>query len=197
MNQLILISASPRRRDLLQEAGYFFSVHPVKVSEIIENNLNPQQEAEKWAQHKGEVYLKLHKPLKGQGFLLLSADTVVAFKGKTYGKPQSEVEATHLLSALSGNMHSVITALFIQDIDQEVKVLRTCESQIWFRDLSEQEIHDYVATGEPFDKAGGYGIQGLAHSFVTQWQGSYSNIVGLPMELLEELEKQYEWQIRF
>lgn len=196
MHQLILASQSSRRRDLLHQEAYRFTVDPVKLSEIIDKNLNCQENVEAIAKQKALAYMKQAKLLKGQGFLILSADTMVEVEGQMLGKPKNSTEARYFLQQLSNKVHSVITGVFILDVDKETEISRSMRTQVWFRDLSEAEISAYVASGEPFDKAGGYGIQGQGQSFVLKIEGSYSNVVGFPLELFRELETQNGWQIR-
>ncbi|MBK8201979.1 MAG: Maf family protein [Bdellovibrionales bacterium] len=128
--------------------------------------------------------------------MILSADTVVVFKGEVLGKPKNSAEAADFLSRLSGNMHSVITGFCVHDVDSNKETLVSDESRVWFRTLARDEIIAYIASGEPFDKAGGYGIQGAAGVFVSKLEGSFSNVVGFPLELFKELEARNGWKIR-
>ena len=195
MHQLILASKSPRRRDLLKKAGFCFHVDPVKVSEIIDENLNPRAVAESLAWAKSEAFIQERKPLKKHGFLVLSADTIVALGHQVLGKPRNSTEAKSHLLRLSGKVHSVITALCIYDVDRGRDVVASEETLVFFHQLSEQEISEYVASGEPMDKAGAYAIQGVAGKFVDRIEGSFSNVVGLPMELFKKIIKENGWQI--
>lgn len=196
MHQLILASQSPRRRQLLGEAGYQYRAVDVKLSEIIDKNLNPRAAAEQLARTKGKAYLKRSKLMKGEGFLVLSADTIVVFEGTILGKPKNATEAETFLNLLSDKVHSVITAICVWDVDLDQEVIASAESLVWFRQLKEEEIRTYIESGEPFDKAGGYGIQGSAGAFVKKLEGSFSNVVGFPLELFAELEVRYGWRIR-
>lgn len=196
MHQLILVSQSPRRRDLLTAAGYRFRVDTVKLSETIDKNLMPRSVAESLAREKCQAYIVQANPMKGQGILILSADTVVVFKGEVLGKPKNSAEAADFLSRLSGNMHSVITGFCVHDVDSNKETLVSDESRVWFRRLTRDEILAYIASGEPFDKAGGYGIQGVAGVFVSKLEGSFSNVVGFPLELFKEMEARNGWKIR-
>lgn len=196
MHQLILVSQSPRRHDLLTSAGYRFRVDAVKLSETIDKNLMPRSVAESLAREKGQAYIAQTKPMKGQGFLILSADTVVVLKGEVLGKPKNSAEAADFLSRLSGNMHSVITGICVHDVDGKKETLVSDESRVWFRTLAKDEIVTYIASGEPFDKAGGYGIQGAASAFVSKLEGSFSNVVGFPLELFNKMEVRNGWKIR-
>ena len=196
MHELLLVSQSPRRRDLLKDAGFLFRVDSVKLSEIIDKNVNLERAVSKLAREKAMAYLDLHKHLKSHKILLLSADTVVAVDDEVLGKPESELQAREFLRRLSGRVHKVLTGVFLHDLDSGREVEATAVTSVTFRKLSEKEIRDYIATGEPFDKAGAYAIQGLGREFVEKIEGSWSNVVGLPMELFEELLVQNAWSVK-
>lgn len=195
MHQLVLASQSPRRRDLLKKAGFCFHVDSVKVSEIIDKNLNPRAVAESLAQTKAQAYVNERKPLKKRGFLVLSADTIVVLGDQVLGKPKNSAEAEAFLSQLSGKTHSVITAICVHDVDRCLDVVASDETLVCFRKLSSEEISDYVATGEPMDKAGAYAIQGLGAKLVERIEGSFSNVVGFPIDLFKKLIKENGWKI--
>lgn len=189
MLQIVLASQSPRRRDLLERSGYDFRVQPVKVSEIIEQNLNPVALASHLATIKAEAGFSEANLLKAKGFLILGADTLVALDDKNIGKPASEEEAFEFLDLLSGKIHRVVTAFCLIDTESGRKVIDHDETFVEFNTLSENEIKNYIKTGEPMDKAGAYAIQGLGSQFVKSYRGSWSNVVGLPLEKLEAVLK--------
>lgn len=193
MHKLVLASNSPRRRDLLEEAGFCFHVDSVKLSEIIDKNLNPRAVAESLARAKAEAYVKEAKPLKNNGFLILSADTIVVLDGAIMGKPKNSPEAQLFLRQLSAKTHSVITGVCVYDVDNCRSIVESDETLVTFRPLTEDEILAYVQSGEPMDKAGAYAIQGEGGKFVMKTEGSYSNIVGLPIELFKKLVKDNGW----
>lgn len=195
MYELLLVSQSPRRRELLEKAGFIFRTDTVKLSEIIEENLNLGLAIAALAKTKAEAYLNEHKSLESQNILLLTADTVVAHEGQVLGKPKSPQEAAKILSSLSGLKHSVITGVAIWNLKTGHCLTDFDETLVQFKKLSDTQIKEYVATGEPMDKAGAYGIQGLAGDFVDSYEGSYSNVVGLPMELFEKLLKENNWNV--
>jgi septum formation protein len=210
MHQLILASESPRRKTLLQEAGFSFCTFPVKVSEIIDKNLTTPRTIDaqilEIAQTKVQASLRQYNPLKIGDFLFLAADTMVVFGNTPLGKPRSSTEAFEFLRLLSGQMHEVKTAVVIVEAQcrsqnetlklQNMKeVGRVCTTQVEFRSLADQEILDYVATGEPMDKAGAYGIQGLGGQFVSRIIGPYDNVVGLPIDLVKELFAENNWRV--
>lgn len=195
MLSLVLASQSPRRRDLLQEGGYEFVVDHVKVSEIIDENLNPERVVLDLARQKAQALLDTPKYMKAKGFLVLGADTLVVHDGRALGKPKNIEEAKFFLSRLSGQTHSVMTGIYLGESNQGLGHGHTEISKVTFRKLTVEEIDTYVRGGEPMDKAGAYAIQGDGGKFVSRLEGSRSNVVGLPMEALEKLLKQNGWNV--
>lgn len=195
MYELLLVSQSPRRRELLEDAGFSFRVDTVEISEIIEENINLRTAVARVARAKAWAYWQAHKHMKSQDILILSADTVVALNGRVLGKPKSSTEAQQFLRLLSGNTHSVITGIAILNTKSEEIFETSDQTEVQFRQLTDQEIADYVATGEPMDKAGAYGIQGLGRSLVQNFSGSLSNVIGLPLELLEKSLLEKGWHV--
>jgi septum formation protein len=195
MSELLLVSESPRRRQILTEAGFLFRVDTVKISEITEENVNPESEIMRLAQTKGEAYVKANNHLISQDILLLSADTMVVVDNKALGKPKNSTEAVQFLSNLSSRVHRVITAIYVLNLQSGEKFLGTDQTEVEFRKLSQDEILAYVATGESLDKAGAYAIQGGGGKFVSQIRGSYKNVVGLPVELLEKVLREKGWNV--
>lgn len=195
MYELLLVSQSPRRRELLSEAGFLFRADTVKVSELINKNVNVTAAIEQVAWTKAQAYLDQHKLLKGQKILLLSADTVVVWGDQILGKPKNREDACQILRQLSASAHRVITGLALFNLATGEHLSAHDESRVLFRSLNEQEILDYVDGGEPMDKAGAYAIQGDGRKFVAKYEGSWSNIVGLPMELLERILREKDWQV--
>lgn len=193
MLKLILASLSPRRRDLLESAGFDFKVQPVKVSEIIDENLNPREYASQIATRKALASIDQNNYLKTKGFLVLSADTIVALGDQIFGKPQDEEEAYQILDLLSGKTHSVLTAMTLIETGTLKKVEVVEETLVRFRPLSQEEIRTYIKSKEPMDKAGAYGIQGLGGKLVDSFSGSWSNVVGLPLEKLTEVIDKNGW----
>jgi len=196
MYVLVLASQSPRRRDLLERAGFEFWVQSVKVSEIIEQNLNPEDLASHLATKKARAAVQVLKPLKTEGNLILAADTVVALDDKNLGKPESAEEAVQFLDLLSGREHRVITAFCLVDPISGKEVGAFDRTFVEFKKLTEGEIRTYVQSGEPMDKAGAYAIQGEGRHFVKEYRGSWSNVVGLPMEKLEEVLRREGFDVR-
>lgn len=181
--KLILASGSPRRKELLDQYGVEHTVVLPKTNEIWNESLPIEKAIEQIAKDKAWYVVKQHPEC-----LVLAADTVVVCEGKILGKPKDEEDALAMLALLSSNTHYVITGVCILD-DQHCITFHE-KTTITFRELSQQEIQDYVASLEPFDKAGAYAIQGGANVFVESIKGDYDNVVGLPVtKVLEELKK--------
>lgn len=198
---LILASESPRRKDLLARAGFFFHVFSVKVSENLEKNLTVDEQILLIARRKAEASHRVYKSLNKQSFLILAADTMVILDGEPLGKPRDEEEAFQFLRRLSGRSHEVKTAVVLvegpDDSEGNLKMRQGVETtQVYFRPLSDREIREYIASGEPMDKAGAYGIQGLGGNFVEKFIGAYDNVVGLPVELVRRLLRDGQWELR-
>jgi septum formation protein len=171
-----LASASPRRSELLRQIGVPFQVRPAAIPE----DRNPGEPAETYvvrlAAAKAET---IWAASAGDARPVLAADTAVVLDGEVLGKPESEEEAVAMLERLSGRTHRVLTAVALRDAAG--LETRLCRSEVRFRATTAEERHAYCRTGEPFDKAGGYGIQGQAAVFVEELKGSYSGVVGLPL----------------
>jgi septum formation protein len=175
---LILASASPRRAELLTAAGIPFDVRPANVDERIHDGEDAGSYACRVAAEKARA---VHAVSDGRP--VLAADTVVVVDGQTLGKPADTDDAKRMLRMLSGRAHEVVTAVVLAK-DPVPLLTGTEVTTVEFTLLSKSEIEWYVATGEPSDKAGAYAIQGLASRFVTRIEGSYSNVVGLPVALV-------------
>ena len=173
-NRLILASASPRRRELLQEAGYLFEIDPAKKEENRYESLTGEAKTEALARDKALEVLARHKDC-----VVLGSDTLVLLEGECLGKPKNEAEAARMLEKLAGRSHRVCTTVCVAS-EGRISSFRQI-AEVTFRPLSQKEILDYVATGEPMDKAGAYGIQGKAAKFVSRIEGDYTAIVGLPV----------------
>ena len=173
---IILASNSPRRRELLGQMGIKgFKVAAPDVDETVEGNLHPAQIVEELSLRKA----KAAAAKNGGDGLIIAADTVVALEGAVLGKPHSEEDAFSMLSALSGNRHDVYTGVTVM-LGGRV-VTEHERTAVTFRDVERSEIRAYIATGEPMDKAGAYGIQGRGALLVSGIQGDYCNVVGLPV----------------
>jgi len=183
--RLILASGSPRRRDLLQSLGETFEV----ISSDIDEVFNPVLHTigERVSDLACQKALAVAEGLGDS--LVLGADTIVYLAGETLGKPQDAADAERMLSALGGGWHEVVTGVAIvrQQAGTRKHFLGHAVSRVRMRALNREEIRAYIASGEPMDKAGAYAIQGGAGGFVAEIDGSYENIVGLPLELTREL----------
>lgn len=190
--EVILASNSPRRRELLDAAGVKFTVRtPVTpVDESLEPDLaaNPEEAAKKLAERKAGAVIQEVLSENYTGMLIvIGADTMVVLDGKIFGKPRSLSDAKHMLRQLSGRTHEVITAVSVwmiaapdaEDISLGFRTFADT-SRVTFRDLTDEEIADYLARGESFDKAGAYAIQGEGAALVDHYDGSLDTIIGLP-----------------
>jgi len=184
VTKLILASGSPRRADLLRQLGLSFSVVVPSVDEMPRRNENSLKYVERMAKDKNA---EIRKRLASVD-LVLSADTVVVYQSRILGKPKSKTEGLSMLRLLSERTHKVITGVALTTKTQ--KKFCFVETKVKFRRLSDKEIQAYWMTKEPKDKAGSYGIQGLGALFVSRIEGSYSNVVGLPLMETGELLKQ-------
>ncbi len=196
MYELWLASQSPRRRELLENAGYLFHVHPVKISENIEENVNPEGAIIAIAKAKADAVVRLHKLSKIQKILVLAADTMVIVDDRLLGKPRNPDQALEFLRLLSGRKHRVVTAIVLLNIETGETFEGADSTDVEFRKLDESEMAGYAATNEPYDKAGGYAYQGQARRFVASIYGSPSNVIGLPLELLEKTLQARGWHVR-
>jgi septum formation protein len=173
---LILASQSPRRQELLRHAGIPFLIRPAQVEERPLPGEDAHAYARRLARAKAEAVSAAPEDV------VLGADTVVVADGEILGKPADQADARRMLRLLSGREHQVITGICLRTVQHAV--LDSESTSVRFVPLSEEEIADYVASGEPADKAGAYAIQGLASKFIDRLEGCYSNVVGLPLALL-------------
>ena len=203
MKNIILASQSPRRSEILRKANYDFVLIPTHVSEIPNKNLKTNDQIIEIAGRKAKACLAhlLDIGPEGAGIplesgLILAADTMVCFENQILGKPESHELAFQYLKWMSGKTHQVKTAVFLINIalNEEVSLIETTDVE--FKNLSDEEILAYIATGEPMDKAGAYAIQGLGKKFVLNYNGDFNNVVGLPLHALEKLFKIKKWNCK-
>ncbi len=193
MFTLYLASQSPRRRQLLENAQISFKLLPVNISEKPVTHLTPEEQIRDIAERKAKAAWELlSQNEKAQPFAVLSADTEVVLDQQLLGKPASKTEARQMLKDLSGRTHEVKTAVVLWGSWSKTSISHVETTKIFFKKLTDAEIEEYISTEEPYDKAGGYGIQGVAGKYVEKIEGSYSNVVGLPMEAVESLLKKLE-----
>lgn len=182
MKPLILASSSPRRQQLLKEAGIAFAVDSPNIVEDLSGDEPPDLLALNLAQSKAQAVAPRHPDS-----LILAADTLVVLHGKTIlGKPQDAKDAERMLTALSGNIHTVMTAFVVLDTTTQKINMGVVQTHVRFRTLSTTEIQTYIETTEPFDKAGAYAIQGEGRALIETIEGDFTNVVGLPMNAVLE-----------
>ncbi len=179
---ILLASKSPRRRELLTQLGVSFEVCESDARELPGAGMDPLALVTENANRKALAVARLHPSIP-----VLGADTVVSLDGEIFGKPKDEEAAKEMLQALSGRKHLVTTGLALA-VGGELYTT-ACATTVFFDKLTEDEIEGYVATGEPMDKAGAYAIQGRAAAFIPRIEGSYSNVVGLPLHTLRSLAR--------
>lgn len=172
---IILASASPRRQELLQRMGLDFIIRTAPHDETMNLFSTPSDEVARVSRLKAQAVY----PLCHEDDIIVAADTIVVCDGRIMGKPRSENDAFSMLRRLSGREHQVMTGLTVTQGDSTETV--TVTTTLRFRPLSDTEIRNYIATGEPMDKAGAYGIQGIASMFVIGLDGDYYNVMGLPV----------------
>jgi len=185
MNQvpIVLASASPRRSELLESAGIPFRVAPADICEDSLPGENPVDYVLRLAEGKARASAAV---VEGRYFL--GADTIVVCDGEIMGKPKDRADAERMLQKLSGVPHEVVTGFALFDKERKGAVREAVRTKVFFKQLRDEEIQSYIDTGCPFDKAGGYAIQGGAAHMVKKIEGSYTNVVGLPLcEVVEAL----------
>jgi septum formation protein len=181
--RIILASASPRRVELLASAGIEFDIHPGDVPEEALPGEAPEDHVVRLAREKA-----LNVASRVEGRFFIGADTVVVCAGEIMGKPKDSADAERMLRKLSGASHQVITGFALYDRERNEVLSGAVTTDVCFKQLRDEEIHAYIATGCPFDKAGAYAIQGGAAHMVKRIDGSYTNVVGLPLcEVVEAL----------
>lgn len=205
MSQIILASNSPRRKELLEQVGVVFEVCPAKGEEII-TKTQPQEVVMELARQKAEevasmisTYGDLHPDTTTpQDLLVIGADTVVAYQEKILGKPKDEQDAKNMLEMLLGQTHQVYTGVALVFVDSSGRAgVHTFyeKTEVTMYPMSEDELQRYIASGDPMDKAGSYGIQGAFAIHIKEIHGDYNNVVGLPVaRLYQELQKLgFDW----
>lgn len=184
--RLILASGSPRRRELLARMGYTFEIFAPDVDEHVSGHASDivytlaLRKARAAAEHFSEG-------------VVIASDTLVSLDGAPLGKPESAADAHRMLRSLSGREHEVFTGVCLKDAATGREEVRVDRAGVWFRPLSDSEIDDYIATGEPMDKAGAYAIQGGAGKFVQRLDGSFENVMGFPIEIVGEMLKRFDF----
>ncbi|WP_331000786.1 Maf family protein [Radiobacillus kanasensis] len=184
MNPLILASSSPRRKELLEQAGFDFQIRTSNVDESAIQQPNPRKLVEALAVWKGEAV-----PIQDNE-VIVSADTVVSMGNRILTKPKNDQHALQMLASLNGRKHDVYTGIMIRSAN--VRTVFSVSTSVMFWDHSKEDLVGYVETGEPLDKAGGYGIQGIGAFLVKEIVGDYYNVVGLPISSLVRKLKSFD-----
>lgn len=187
--RLILASASPRRAQVLRDAGIEFEARFAQVEESRRPNEAPEAMVQRLAQDKAVAGAA---GVAGAA-LVIGADTAVVCEGAILGKPASAQDARNMLEQLSGRTHKVVTGIALLRLPERTLRVELETTRVCLAPLTEREIEEYVASGEPLDKAGGYGVQGRAGRFVTRIEGCYFNVVGLPLARLCRLMGDLGW----
>jgi len=183
---IILASASPRRKEILENANVKFDVVKSTIDEVILDQELPSQVVMRLAFEKC-----MDIAYKNENDLVIGADTIVVLDDIILGKPKDKEDATSMIKKLSGKTHQVITGISLVNLSVNKKIIDYVVSNVKFKDLSEEDIKDYIQTNESLDKAGSYGIQGYGAMLVEEIQGDYFNIVGLPISRLSDLLKKH------
>lgn len=189
---LVLASASPRRQDLLRCARISFVVQPANIDETPHPSEQPREHAERLAREKALAVWQ-----KRRDDVVLGADTIVVIDGAILGKPADAADATRMLRMLSGRTHQVITGVSVVNPDKlkpQGRDVRTASETtiVTMNKISDDEIREYIETGEPMDKAGAYAIQGMASRWIPRIEGDYSNVVGLPIALVHAMLREFK-----
>lgn len=184
VKNLILASSSPRRAELLKQIGLNYQIMVCDVDETLLPGMSPPELVEFLAERKAAAVARnLHEGI------VLGADTVVVWQGQVLGKPLNEEDAFSMLVKLQGSTHDVYTGVALIDVHSGKIMVGHEKTRVFFRNIEEDEIRRYVASGEPLDKAGAYGVQGLAAIYINKLEGCYTNVVGLPLARLSVMLK--------
>lgn len=186
---IVLASASPRRQQLLNDAGIEFVVRPANIEEVQQDGEFALSFAERMARDKARA-IRASSPES----VVLGADTIVVARDQVLGKPTDAADAVRMLRLLSNRQHFVITGVCLIGTDfqgTDFEDVRSEKTAVHFAALTDAEIRDYVATGEPMDKAGAYAIQGYASRWISKIEGDYSNVVGLPVDLVRRMLQEH------
>lgn len=185
MKHLILASGSPRRRELMSQVGLDFTVVTSDADENIKE-MEPEDYVRELSSIKAQSVLEQYAD-KDDSVIVIGADTIVYHKGEILTKPKDEEDAFRILKSLEGQIHQVYTGVTICSTHKNVSFYE--KTDVWVYDMTDEEIRDYISTGEPMDKAGAYGIQGKFAAYIKGIEGDYNNVVGLPVaRLVHELK---------
>jgi septum formation protein len=191
--KLILASASPRRAEVLRNAGLVFEIRPAYVDETRQPHEAAEDYVRRVAQAKAHAVADPARRA-GERAIVIAADTIVLVEGQILGKPKDAGDARRMLRLFSGKTHEVLTALSVTNIPAAKDALHVEKTRVEFLRMSEEEIENYIQTGEPFDKAGAYGIQGIAGRFAARIEGCYFNVLGMPLSRLWTMLQALGWK---
>jgi septum formation protein len=191
--KLVLASASPRRAEILRNAGFAFEVFPTNVDESRFPGEGAKDYVLRLASSKARVAAE-EIAKRGEQTIVIGADTVVVLGSQILGKPESAEDARWMLRSLSGQSHEVLTGISLLSTPENQRASHVETTRVSFLPLSEADIRDYLATNEPFDKAGAYGIQGIAGRYIPRIEGCYFNVMGLPVSRLWLMLRQFGWR---
>ena len=186
MKKIVLASASPRRREILEKTGLNFSICASDYKENLDLSLKPHKLARFLSLKKAEAVAHKYKDA-----IIIAADTFIYFKDRLLGKPHTGAAAEKMLRLLNGKVHSVITGYTVMDTASGQIVSKSVVTKVYFRKIAEDELSAYVRSREPLDKAGAYGVQGLGAVFIEKIEGDFFNVVGLPLCALTESLKKF------
>jgi len=189
--KLILASSSPRRAEVLRNAGIAFEVRPAAIDETRRPSEAARDYVQRLALEKARA--AVNAQTSGEDIIVIGADTVVVNRGEVLLKPESPDDARRMLRQLSGGVHEVHTGLALIRLPQQIERVIEDVTQVHFAKLSDAEIDAYIETGEPFDKAGAYGIQSIGGRYVTRVEGCYFNVMGMPLGRLWALLQELGW----
>lgn len=190
VKKLILASSSPRRADLLRQIGLNFEIKICSVDETLLPGLSPPEQVEFLAERKAAAVAR-----KLKDGIVIGADTVVVWQEQVLGKPLNGEEAFDMLMKLQGRAHEVYTGVALIDASSGKVLVGHERTRVLFRTMEMEETRRYVASGEPVDKAGAYGVQGLAAIFIKRLEGCYTNVVGLPLARLAVMLKEFGYEV--
>ena len=191
--KLILASGSPRRAEILRNAGLSFEVQPAYVDESLVSGERAEDYVLRLAKTKVQIVATTAAKNSGHAFII-GADTTVVCNGRVFGKPENPAEAREMLQALSGKTHEVCTGIAIVRTPDGLQASGIETTRVAFLPLSQDHLDAYIATGEPFDKAGGYGIQGVGGKFIPRIEGCYFNVMGLPLSRTWQMLRALGWR---
>ncbi len=180
--KLILASESPGRKLVLEKEGFVFDVVPSSFKEEPFRHLSPKEMTLALSQGKARSVAMLHTDA-----IIIGADTVGVFENEIMGKPHTEENSIYMLKKLSNSVHSMLTGLTVINTKNKKEIVKSVETKIWFREIPHEEIIEYVKTGEGLKRAGAYAFQHNGYKFVYKIEGSISNIIGMPLEVLKEV----------